>query len=142
MTNPRTTICGAVAAAAAALAAIPTLPAWLHTAAVAVAAVAVALLGFFASDAPSVKVPVKSLLTLALLLVALCGLASCSIAGVHATAVIPTIGDYSLAIAGGTIGNRPLVTTNGPTVIATNSTASIGSETNTTNNLAPSPPNK
>ena len=138
MQNPRTTICGAVAAAAGALAAIPTLPAAVHTAAIAVSAVAVALLGFFASDGAVHTVKVN------LVMLGLCAagaalvLSAYSIAGLRATAVIPTIGDYSVTLAGGTIGNRPIITTNSPTCIGTNCTASIGSGIQT--NQPPPPP--
>jgi len=100
----RTTICGAIAAGAGALAAVPGLNDRVHLAAVACAAVAVALLGFFAAEARPPTTPGK----LGLFLAATCALVApsigCSVQGLRASAVIPTFGQYVLEIPGGSIG--------------------------------------
>ena len=100
----RTTICGAIAAGAGALAAVPGLNDRIHLAAVACAAVAVAMLGFFAAEARPPTTPGK----LGLFLAATCALVApsigCSVQGLRASAIIPTFGQYSLEIPGGSIG--------------------------------------
>lgn len=118
MKNPRTTIFGCLAAAAGAVAALPDVAGTWHLIAVAIAASAGACFAFFAQDAkaPAAR-PTAVMLGLAILGagVILCG---CTIAGLGAHAVIPSVGDYSVTIAGGTIGNRP--NTNATPVVVTN----------------------
>jgi hypothetical protein len=113
VSNIRTTICGALAAGAGALAAVPGLDARVHLAAVACAAVAVALLGFFAAEARPPSSGGKLGLFLATTGVLVAPSIGCSVQGLRASAIIPTFGQYVLEIPGGSIGRYPQ--TNQPT---------------------------
>jgi len=104
VTNMRTTICGAIAAGAGALATVPGLDARVHLAAVACAAVAVAMLGFFAAEARPPSSGGKLGLFLMATGVLVAPSIGCSVQGLRASAIIPTFGQYSLEIPGGSIG--------------------------------------
>ena len=119
MTNIRTTISGAIAAAAGALAAVPGMDSRVHLAAVACAAVAVALLGFFAAESQPPSGGGKLGLFLAATGALVAPSIGCSVQGLRASAVIPTFGQYSLEIPGGSIGHGQTAPTN--SVIRTNS---------------------
>jgi hypothetical protein len=116
MSNTRTSVCGAIAAAAGALAAVPGLPDKVHLSAVATAAVAVALLGFFAADAqPSPRIGSAAARLVCALGIA-AALCSCAVTGFKLTASSPTFGSIDLSIGGGSIGDH----TNTPPPIETN----------------------
>ena len=119
MKNPYTTCFGCLAAAAGAVAAVPQVTGTLHLVAAGVAAAAGAAFAFFAKDADKVAPPSTKVLLAGASLGLLLILTGCTIAGFGAHAVIPSIGDYSVQIAGGTIGNRP--NTNAIPITVTNS---------------------
>lgn len=118
MKNPHTTIFGCIAAAAGAIAALPDVAGAWHLAAVAIAAAATACFAFFAKDAESAPIRTSVVMFCLAALGASVILCSCTIAGFGAHAVIPSVGDYSVTIAGGSIGNRP--NTNTTPIVVTN----------------------
>ena len=127
MSDHKTTVCGAICAAAAALTQVSELPRWAHVTAVAVAASAGAMLGFFAKDRelPHLSPPLgAAVLCLALGATLIVG---CAVAGFGMRLSAPPFGTVDLAIGGGSIGNRPKPSP--PLMTATNA-ADIGS-TNT-----------
>ena len=118
MKNPRTTIFGSLAAVFGACAALPEITGAWHLVAIALAAASTALFAFFAKDAEAQPVRTTTVMLCLEALGAGVILCSCSIDGLSARATVPTLGDYSVTIAGGTIGNRPL--TNATQVVITN----------------------
>ena len=113
VSNTRTTLCGAVAAAAGALAALPDLPRNVHLTCVAVASVSVALLGFFAADTtPTAKLKGPLVLLIAGLTI-VAAATGCAVTGLKLNASNPAWGTIELSIGGGSIGNH----TNPPTAI-------------------------
>ena len=119
MSNPRSTIFGALAAAAAAVAALPAMPQSVHIAAVVIAAASVALLGFFAADAvPAQKItPLHALAVVgaATLIVG----TGCTVGKLALGVTSPTFGSVDLSIGGGTVGNATLseITTSNRTTL-------------------------
>jgi hypothetical protein len=104
MTDLRTTICGAVAAAAGALSQVPGLPSDVKLWTVCIAAVALALFGFFAKDAaPAPRVPTivaGALVALAVILIA----AGCTVARFSLGFSNPSLGSLRISVGGGAVG--------------------------------------
>jgi hypothetical protein len=114
----RTTWAGALAAVGTAIAAIDGLPPKFRLAALALSACGTACLGYWAADSrENPKPPLPLFLLLAVLTVVLTTTA-CTIAGLKASAVIPTFGEYSLEVTSGSIGRAP--TNQPPPTINTN----------------------
>ena len=132
MTNPRTTIFGALAAAGAAIAALPSMPQSVHVAAVAVSACAVALLGFFAKDADHAKtiVPIHKLAVISICAVPV--VTACTVGKLGFNVANPTFGSLDLSIGGGTIGNANLseITTSNRTTLREVSHGTTATTTN------------
>jgi phosphomevalonate kinase len=132
VTNPRTTIFGALAAAGAAIAALPSMPQSVHVAAVAVSACAVALLGFFAKDADRTKtiVPIHKLAVISICAVPV--VTACTVGKLGFNVANPTFGSLDLSIGGGTIGNANLseITTSNRTTLREVSHGTTATTTN------------
>jgi hypothetical protein len=132
MTRSPTTIYGAIAAATGALSQVQGLPPRIQTAAVAVAAISVALMGFFAADAkPTPVLPVTTgliVLAIAALLVA----TGCTLGGFGLDVSSPTFGSVTLDIGHGTIGSSTNISGYSRTR-GTNYTTYVVSNTNTIN---------
>ena len=141
MKNPLTTIFGALSAAGAALAAVPDLPQWLHISGLALGAVSVALLGFFASDAhPVPKItPVHGVALVAVVGILAC--IGCTTARFGFAVSNPQFGTASLDIGAATLGNAHLkeVTTTNGTVLTETSRATTATTTTTTNSTKATP---
>ena len=139
--NPLTTIFGALSAAGAALAAVPDLPRWLHISGLALGAVSVALLGFFASDAkPTPKItPVHGVaLATAVGILACVG---CTTARFGFNVSNPQFGTASLDIGAATLGTahlREVTTTNGTVLTETSRATAATTTTNRSTTKAPS----
>jgi hypothetical protein len=141
MKNPLTTIFGALSAAGAALAAVPDLPQWLHISGLALGAVSVALLGFFATDAkPTPKItPVHGVALAAAVGVLAC--VGCTTARFGFGVDSPQFGKVNLDIGAATLGNahlREVTTTNG-TILTESSRATTATTTTTTNSTKATP---
>jgi hypothetical protein len=140
MSNPRSTIFGALTAAAAAVAALPDMPQFVHVAAIVIAAASVALLGVFAADAtPTPKITVIHKIAL----IAICTIpliTACTVGKLGFNVANPTFGSLDLTVGGGTLGNADLseVTTSNRTTLREVSHGTTATLTNhTATNAAP-----
>lgn len=82
------------------------LPIWAHNATHVLVAVAIALVGYHAQDSLPGKGPPGSGPLLPLLVVSLCLLSGCQLAGLGVAVKSPTFGEVGVTIGGGVIG-RP-----------------------------------